>query len=66
MFVIFYRKNQIMGEIEEEGSERSTDPSLPIQKKVLHAGKGEIPDYKDGTKVRYRKIWKTKYRYQYV
>ena len=41
-----------MGEVEEEeGQEASTDPSLPIQKKVLHAGRGEVPDYKDGTKV---------------
>jgi hypothetical protein len=54
-FHLFSRriKNK-MGEVEEEGQERSTDPSLPIQKKVLHAGKGEVPDYKDGTKVN---IW---------
>lgn len=46
-----------MGEVEEEevaGPElRSTDPSLPIQKKVLHAGRGEVPDYRDGTKVQF-------------
>ena len=29
----------------------STNPNLPIQKKVLHAGKGEIPNFKHGTKV---------------
>jgi hypothetical protein len=48
-----------MGEVEEEGQERSTDPSLPIQKKVLHAGKGEVPDYKDGTKVKFWKFYNT-------
>ncbi len=40
-----------MGEVDEEPALASTDPSLPIQKKVLHAGRGELPEYKDGTKV---------------
>ncbi len=41
-----------MGEVDEEPAAlASTDPSLPIQKKVLHAGRGELPEYKDGTKV---------------
>ena len=31
----------------------STDASLPIQKKVVHAGKGELPQFTDGTKVIY-------------
>ena len=31
--------------------EVSTDPNLPIQKKVLHAGKGVVPEFMDGTKV---------------
>ena len=31
--------------------EVSTDPNLPIQKKVLHAGKGVVPEFIDGTKV---------------
>ena len=28
------------------------DPNIGIYKKVLHAGKGEVPDYMNGTKVR--------------
>ena len=27
------------------------DPNIGIHKKVLHAGKGEVPDYVNGTKV---------------
>jgi hypothetical protein len=41
-----------MGEVDKEPAAlASTDPSLPIQKKVLHAGRGDLPEYKDGTKV---------------
>ena len=29
------------------------DPSCGIKKKIIHAGKGSLPDYADGTKVRY-------------
>ena len=38
---------------EEEGEEapRSSDPSLPIQKRVVHAGRGDLPKFADGTKV---------------
>jgi len=36
----------------------SNDPSLPIQKKVLHAGKGEIPQFKHGTKVNFHFVSK--------
>jgi hypothetical protein len=46
-----------MGEVDEEPAAlASTDPSLPIQKKVLHAGRGELPEYKDGTKVLLRAV----------
>ena len=27
-------------------------PDLPIQKKVLHAGRGDLPKFTNGTKVR--------------
>jgi len=37
-------------EAEEEASTPSV-PDLPIQKKVLHAGKGNLPKFADGTKV---------------
>ena len=37
-------------EEEEEVSSPSV-PDLPIQKKVLHAGKGNLPKFADGTKV---------------
>ena len=30
---------------------KEDDPRCGIKKKVLYAGKGEVPDYKDGTKV---------------
>ena len=33
--------------------EVSTNPNLPIQKKVLHSGRGEIPQFPDGTKVKH-------------
>jgi len=36
----------------------SSDPSLPIQKKVLHAGKGDIPSFKPGTKVTFHFVAK--------
>ena len=36
----------------------STNPNLPIQKKVLHAGKGEIPNFKHGTKVTFHFVAK--------
>ena len=36
---------------EEEVSTPSSVPDLPIQKKVLHAGKGNLPKFADGTKV---------------
>lgn len=39
---------------EEEGEEvspSSSDPSLPIQKRVVHAGRGDLPKFADGTKV---------------
>ena len=36
----------------------STNPSLPIQKKVLHAGRGEIPNFKLGTKVTFHVVTK--------
>jgi len=36
----------------------STDPSLPIQKKVLHSGKGDIPLFKAGTKVNFHFVAK--------
>ena len=28
------------------------DPNIGIHKKVLHAGKGDVPNYQDNTKVR--------------
>ena len=34
----------------EAGVEQSSNPSLPIQKKVLHAGRGPQPEFKHGTK----------------
>ena len=42
-----------MGGTPEEEEEVSTPsiPDLPIQKKVLHAGKGNLPKFADGTKV---------------
>jgi len=42
-----------MGETPGEEEEVSTPsvPDLPIQKKVLHAGKGNLPKFADGTKV---------------
>lgn len=36
----------------------SSNSSLPIQKKVLHAGKGDIPRFKDGTKVNFHFVAK--------
>ena len=36
----------------------STNSSLPIQKKVLHAGKGEVPQFKQGTKVSFHFVSK--------
>ncbi len=51
------KKKFRMGEVDEEPAAlASTDPSLPIQKKVLHAGRGELPEYKDGTKVLLRAV----------
>jgi len=38
--------------------EVSTDPNLPIQKKVLHAGKGVVPEFIDGTKVKFHFVAK--------
>ena len=32
-------------------SENMADSDLPIQKKILHSGRGDIPEYTDGTKV---------------
>ena len=42
-----------MGGTPDEEEEVSTPPApdLPIQKKVLHAGKGNLPKFADGTKV---------------
>jgi len=42
-----------MGQTPGEEEEASTPsvPDLPIQKKVLHAGKGNLPKFADGTKV---------------
>ena len=41
-----------MGGTPEEGElETPSVPDLPIQKKVLHAGKGNLPKFADGTKV---------------
>jgi len=42
----------------EEQEIRSTNPDLPIQKKVLHPGKGELPQYADGTKVKFHFVAK--------
>jgi len=36
---------------EEEEASTPSVPDLPIQKKVLHAGKGNLPKFADGTKV---------------
>jgi len=36
----------------------STNPNLPIQKKVLHSGKGEVPDFPNGTKVKFHYVAK--------
>ena len=36
----------------------STNPTLPIQKKVLHAGKGDLPKFKLGTKVNFHVVTK--------
>eukprot|EP00088_Acartia_fossae_P069736 TRINITY_DN9187_c0_g1_i2.p1 TRINITY_DN9187_c0_g1~~TRINITY_DN9187_c0_g1_i2.p1 ORF type:complete len:328 (-),score=80.08 TRINITY_DN9187_c0_g1_i2:217-1200(-) len=38
--------------------EISTNANLPIQKKVLHAGHGEMPQFPDGTKVKYHYVAK--------
>ena len=32
--------------------EVSSNTDLPIQKKILHSGRGDIPEYTDGTKVK--------------
>ena len=48
-----------MGGTPEEGELETPSPSvpdLPIQKKVLHAGKGNLPKFADGTKVRHYNI----------
>jgi len=39
-------------------SATSSDPSLPIQKKVLHAGRGDLPIFKAGTKVNFHFVCK--------
>lgn len=39
-------------------AEPITKSSLPIQKKVLHAGKGEVPQFKHGTKVNFHFVSK--------
>ena len=39
-------------------ADASTNPSLPIQKKVLHAGRGEVPQFKHGTKVTFHFVSK--------
>ena len=36
----------------------SSNPSLPIQKKVIHAGRGDLPKFKDGTKVSFHFVAK--------
>ena len=36
---------------EKEELKSPSVPDLPIQKKVLHAGKGDLPKFADGTKV---------------
>jgi len=36
----------------------SNNPSLPIQKKVIHAGRGDLPKFKDGTKVSFHFVAK--------
>jgi len=40
-----------MGPDEKEELKSPSVPDLPIQKKVLHAGKGDLPKFADGTKV---------------
>jgi len=37
---------------------RSTNPSLPIQKKTMHSGRGDIPIFKHGTKVNFHFVAK--------
>ena len=39
-------------------ADSSTNSNLPIQKKVLHAGRGEIPQFKHGTKVTFHFVAK--------
>jgi len=42
----------------EADIDRSSNPSLPIQKKVLHAGVGDMPVFKQGTKVTFQFVAK--------
>ena len=43
---------------EKEELKSPSVPDLPIQKKVLHAGKGDLPKFADGTKVKQNNITK--------
>ena len=47
---------------EEEEASTPSVPDLPIQKKVLHAGKGNLPKFADGTKVTLTHSLMTKYK----
>ena len=40
------------------------DPNIGIHKKVLHAGKGEVPDYVNGTKVLF--VLRPLFRYDHI
>lgn len=42
----------------DEIENTSSNPSLPIQKKILHAGKGDVPVFKKGTKVKFHFVTK--------
>jgi len=42
----------------EEDYGTSSDPSKPIQKKILHSGRGEVPRFKHGTKVKFHFVAK--------
>ena len=39
-------------------ADSSTNPNLPIQKKVLHAGRGDLPLFKHGTRVTFHVVAK--------
>ncbi|XP_023343245.1 aryl-hydrocarbon-interacting protein-like 1 [Eurytemora carolleeae] len=42
------------------------DPDLPIQKKILHSGRGDIPEYTDGTKVKFHFVTKLMNENQHI